>query len=182
MLWNAEFWASHSLIQSARESSCWDIGVSRLSAVWLLARSKGKTLESPVAFCGMKNTIRGSMPCLEVLNCSRLQLSMASIKNNLKLTMQFENSTFNDCIIGFWESCCLITVEIASILFVSLFDLFNVPRVEMNMTSLYCLQVHFENLFADLRNIFRIIEPYSYHNSQIVIGLIYDGNFHEAFL
>lgn len=66
----------------------------------------------------------------------------------------------------------IITVEIASILFVSLFDLFNVPRVEMYTTSLYCLQVHFENLFADLRNIFRIIEPYSYHNSQVVMGLI----------
>ena len=149
MLWSAELWANHSLILSARESSCWDIGVSRLSAVSLLARSKGKTLESPVAFCGMRNMIPGSMPCLEVLNCSRLQLSMVYIKNNIKLTSQFENSTFNDCIIGFWESCCLITVEIASVLLVSLFDQFNVPRLEMNMTSLYCLQVHFENLFAD---------------------------------
>ena len=111
MLWDAELWANRCLIQSARESSCWDLGVSRSSVVWLLARSKDKTLESPVAFFGMKNMIRGSMLCLKVLNCSRLQLSMASIKNNLKITLQFENSkrTLNHCIIGFWESSCLIT-------------------------------------------------------------------------
>ena len=171
MLWNAELWANRCLIQSARESSCWDLGVSRSSVVWLLARSKDKTLESPVAFCGMKNTIRGSMLCLKVLNCSRLQLSMASIKNNFKIALQFENS-LNNCIIGFWESSCLITGEIASILLVG-YSTSSTFHGSKWTTSLYCLQVHIVNLFADLlRNIFAILQPYLYHNSQIVFGLI----------